>query len=177
MKKHYISGAIVAIALFALAPNAQAYFTTNQIASVINKNAAVFAIQYEFGLEKNDIYMPIAVERGLTSQNDEKKVGYTLRNDEKILESGTAAGLVLSSAPIVDGMYKIAKGTVEKMTLFVVLITPEDAREMDYRLQVDALPYYVDRDEEQLQKLQLNPSELQYYATKEVELNTGNFDN
>jgi hypothetical protein len=35
----------------------------------------------------------------------------------------------------------------------------------------------MDRGEDELQRLQLNPSELQYYVTKEVELNTGNFDN
>lgn len=167
----------MAVALFALAPNTQAYFTTNQIASAINDHAAVFAIQYEFGLEKYDIYMPIGIERNLAWENDEKKVGYTVRNDEEIVSGGTTAGLVLSSAPIVDGMYKIAKGTVEKMTLFVVLTTPADAHEMDYALQVDALPYFVDRGGDELQKLQLNPSELQYYVTKEVELNTGNFDN
>jgi hypothetical protein len=177
MKTHYISGALTAIALFAFAPHADAYFTTNQIASVINEHAAVFAIQYEFGHEKNDIYMPIAVERDLLWENDQKKVGYSLRNDEEVVQGGTTAGLVLSSAPIVDGMYKIAKGTVEKMTLFVVLTTPADAHEMDYALQVDALPYFMDRGEDELQRLQLNPSELQYYVTKEIELNTGNFDN
>jgi hypothetical protein len=152
-----------------------AYFTTNQIASTFNKNTALFAIQYDFGLEKNDIYMPIMAERNLPWENDQKKVGYTLRNDKDVVTSGTTSGLVLSSAPIVDGMYKIAKGTVERMTLFVLLTTPSDAYEMDYALQVDALPYYMDKGEDELMKLQLNPSELTKYVTKEVELNTGNF--
>lgn len=177
MKTYYISSILCAAALVLIAPTStEAYFTTHQAASKITENAGIFAIQYVFGLEKHDIYMPIVAERDLPWENDEKKVGYSLTHDESDTTSlGTTTGLVLSTAPIVDGMYKIEKGTSAKMTLFVVLTTQDDAYETDYALQVDALPYYVDYGDEELSKLQLNPSELVYYTTKRIELNTGNY--
>lgn len=178
MKTGHISTGIFAALLLALLPQVTlGYFTTGQTATKLSNTASLFTIEYAFGLEKNDIYMPIIAERGLAWESEAKKVGYTLReNGEDIMTNGKATGIVLSSAPIVNGMYKLEKGNAHKMTLLVILTTSSTESESDYALQVDKLPFYVDKGDQGLQTLQLNPSELQYYVTKEVELNTGNFD-
>lgn len=178
MKKHYISGAILTIALFSILPiGAHAYFTTDQSAFKLNERTAVYSIKYAFGLEDYDIYMPIFAERDLSWDANDKKVGYSMREDGvEAVAHGAATGLVLSGAPIVDGMYKIAKGAAQEMILFVILTIPEDTLEMDYALQVDKLPYYVDKGGDELHALQLNPTELQYYITPEIELNSENKD-
>ena len=170
------AGFLAAFVLAALPCATQAYFTTGQTAAPLTSNAALYTIEYAFGHEDYDIYMPVIAERGLLHDSDEEKVGYTLReNGDEVRTEGIAAGLVLSTTPIVDGMYKIAKGTAQKMTLLVLLVTDKDALETDYALQVEKLPYYVDRGGDEPDALELNTSELQYYVTKEVELNTGSF--
>lgn len=176
MKTHHISFLALVAALFACAPHAVlGYFTTGQSALKINDQVALYALEYTFGLEDHDIYMPIVSTRGLSHESDAPQVGFTLREDgEEAVTHGTAAGLVLSGAPIVDGMYKIAKDTAQKMTLFVVFATEADTLEADYALQIDRLPYYVDKGDDELQELSLNPSELQYYITPEIELNSAN---
>ena len=174
MSKHYISGSLFALALAAVVPlHAEAYFTTAQSASKISDSAALYTIEYAFGLEDYDIYMPIVAERNLAHESEEKKVGYFFTEDTGELKAeGTSAALVLSAAPIVNGMYKIEKGVAQKMTLLAVLAVDDSVEEEDFALQVQRLPYYVDKGGDELVALQLNPSELQYYKTEEIELNT-----
>jgi len=177
MSLRNISFGLAALVFAALPHASEAYFTTNQAAIKLNQTTALFAIEYSFGLEKSDIYMPVLAVRNLTEENSRSTVGYSVREEsETVTTEGTAAGIVLSKAPIVDGMYKLEKGESHKMTLVVLYTTSSDAHEEDYALQMDWLPYNVDHNSGSLQELQLNPSELQYYVTKEVELNTGNFD-
>lgn len=174
MKITQISIGVFTMLFLALLPQVTlGYFTTGQTATKLSNTASLFTIEYAFGWGKNDIYMPIFAERGLAWESTLKKVGYTLREDAKdIATNGKASAIVLSNAPIVDGMYKLEKGKAQKMTLVVVFTTASTTPETDYALQVDRLPFYVDKGNKQLQTLQLNPSELAYYVTKEVELNT-----
>ena len=58
------------------------------------------------------------------------------------------------------------------MMLIVILTADQSVTEEDFALQVQHLPYYVEKENESMQRLQLNPSELQYYVTEEIELNT-----
>ncbi len=159
--------------LSASASQTEAYFTTNQTATKINETTALFSIEYAFGLEKRDIYMPVYAERGLLHASTAQKVGYSLHKDgKKITLQGTTIGMAVSKAPIVNGMYKLEKGKAQKMTLYVILTTSSTTPEMDYTLQVDKLPFYVDIGKKDLQTQGLNPSELQYYITKQVGLNS-----
>jgi hypothetical protein len=159
------------IALFVcIAPSySSAYFTTGQTDTKIGDSAAIFTIEYAFGLPEQDIYMPVIAERNLAWESSEHKLGYSIRDNEndEVTQHGKTVGIVLSSAPIVDGMYKISKDTAQKMTLVVVLSTT-DTEKGSYKLQVDQLPYYVDIGEKELQVRQLNPSELTYYVTSPV---------
>jgi len=172
-----ISVGLMAFSLLALTPFvSMAYFTTSQAATAINSTVAMYTISYAFGREDEDIYMPIMTQRTATLAEDSQKVGYSFtENGNQIRENGTAVALVLSSAPVVNGMYKIEKGTVKSMVLFALLVTEPNQHEADYALQVTHLPFYIDRGDGHLEAHHLNVTELQYYVTKEVELNSGNF--
>lgn len=178
MKQTYISLTVAVWVLLAVGvPNtSHAYFTTKQTAHAFTPTTAVFAIEYAFGLNDYDIYMPVLAERA--EDGDSNKINYTLiENDDVVKTKGTTLGMAVAKLPIVDGMYKIEKGTAQKMTLYVVLTTPSDTLEDDYALQVTHLPYFVDKGGKEKVMEYLNPSELQYYLTKEIELNTGVFAN
>ncbi len=177
MSIQYISGGLLALFLLMCIPNsAEAYFTTAQSGVKLSGSAALYTISYAFGLEDHDIYMPVLAVRNLSEENSRNKVGYTIREEsETVTTDGTATGIVLSDAPIENGMYRLQKGASHTMTLLVVYTTPADTFEEDYALQVDWLPYAVEKDGSERLALQLNPSELQYYITQEVELNTGNY--
>ena len=162
--------------LFALCVpiNVSAYFTTNQAAYKIDDTHAVFVLEYKFGHKDNDMYLPMLTERDLLFKNKKRdRVGYTLRTRTgEVTHEGATQGLVLSSAPIVDGMYKLEKGKVHKLWLVVALTTEKDLTASKYALQVEKLPFLMGKDALRLQKLQLNPSELQYYVTPNVKLGT-----
>jgi hypothetical protein len=173
MKTIYISSLALLMLSMSTPCVTEAYFTTNQTATKINDMTALYSIEYAFGLEKRDIYMPVYAERGLLHASSAQKVGYSLREDGKeVTLQGTTIGMAVSKAPIVNGMYKLEKGKAQKMTLYVILTTSSTTLEMDYALQVDKLPFYVDIGKKDLQTQGLNPSELQYYVTKQVELNS-----
>jgi hypothetical protein len=173
MRMSNISAGVWGVFILALFPfAAEAYFTTGQTATKLSPNVALFTIEYAFGLKDHDMYMPIIAERNLLRESSEKKVGYVFTDNGKNKEEGTSVALVLSSAPIEKGMYKIAKGAAQKMTLLAFLSVDERVTEEDFALHVQKLPYYVDKGGKALEALQLNPSELQYYLTNEIELNT-----
>ena len=149
-----------------------AYFTTGQTAVKIDDHDALFLIEYKFGHTNYDMYLPAVTERGLTSVSNEEKVGYTLVDSHKVVQTnGTTNGFVLSNVPIVNGMYKLEKGKAYKLWLAVLLTTDTVTPKMDYALQVTKLPFFMGNNPKKLQTLHLNPSELQYYVTKGVELN------
>ncbi len=164
-------------ALLILLPiSASAYYTTAQTATKLTNQAAIYTITYTFGIRDFDIYMPILASR--TSREEAVKddsVAYTIREDGKdVTENGHTASFVFSNAPMVDGMYKIDANTSETMTLLVVLTTESDTPEMDYALHVEKLPFLVDleNDKNNMQVRGLLPSELNYYTTEEIELNS-----
>lgn len=153
--------------------NAHAYFTTGQTQTRLDDNSVLFTIEYAFGYTDKDTYMPVTAVRNLPWKSNEKKIGYKLVDHTGSTTAiGSAKGIVLSNLPIVDLMYKLERGKAHKMTLVVVLVVPQDTARNRYKLQVDKLPFYVGTDVSKLATYQLNPSELQYYVTKPVELNS-----
>lgn len=171
---HIFRGIIIIVVAFVLPQGTQAYFTTAQSALKINDTHALFIIEYAFGLKKDDLRMPGVTERGLTWGSKEEKVGYTLRGKDGVITTeGKATAAIISKAPAADGLYTLEKGKAQKMWLAVLFETDKDAKVRDYVLQVDSLPFYVDTGNKDLDVRQLNPSELQYYVTPSVTLNTG----
>lgn len=165
--------AVAVVAIVACVPaTTHAYYTTGQTAVKLDDHNALFIIEYTFSNLTNDLYMPTVSKRASASVSIDEKVAYTLTNKDKSVQTeGTALGAVLSGAPIVNGMYKIDKGTAHKLWLAVVVTTPDSSKETNYALQVTQLPYYLDEGKNGLLPLHLNPSELQYYVTKGITLN------
>ena len=171
MKKLYTSLGVTVFALCISPSLSEAYFTTNQSVQRINAENAVLTVSYKFGHDDKDMYLPTTAVRAGSVTADGTSLTYGLyENGDDLKGNGVSQAVIISKAPVVDGMYKIAKGTVQTFTVLVLLSTNESELEADYALHVDALPFKIETD---VQKL--NPSELQYYATKEVELNTGNY--
>ncbi len=171
MKKTHMFLGLAAF-LMLLSPSAsEAYFTTGQTATMLNAQNAVFTISYKFGHDDKDMYLPATAIRTNSPLADGTTLTYGFyENGDYSKENGVAQAVILSKAPIVNGMYKIAKGTVETFTLLALLSTETTELEADYALHVDVLPFMIEKENQHL-----NPSELQYYTTKEVELNTGNY--
>ncbi len=137
-----------------------AYFTTNQEAIPVG-GGALFTIEYAFGVGKHTLHMPIFTERGTERKNS--TLSYEILDGEGNPGGGKAVGIVLSSAPVSGLEYVVSRGIKRHFTLLVAY-APEKPGE--YRLQVTQLPFSFDGT----QQLQLNPSELTYYATKLIPL-------
>lgn len=142
-----------------------AYFTTNQKAVALKNHTGLFLIEYSFGMKKYEVHMPILTEN--TTTTSDTRVSYQII-DEKgaVVTTGTSTGMVLSNTPLSskEPQYVTPKGESKKFTL-AVFFTPEPASaNKKYRLQVTHLPFNFSGT----QQLQLNPSELKYYTTKEI---------
>lgn len=150
--------------------NIQAYYTTAQEAQLLREDTALYSITYRFGLKDEPIWLPVFAERDLAFNSDAMKAGYQFIVDEETtLADGLSAGFVTSDATMQDGLYYVPAGEVRFFTLHVLLQVPSDYPETDdVALNVSELPFYVGEDR---RYERLNPPELQYYTTPEVDLN------
>ena len=149
------------------------YKTSAQYAWQINATTTLYAIDYWFGHSNYDLYLPTRGVRDQVWNTNNGRLGFSVMEDGKTLsDAGSALAVVGSNAEITDDeMYKVPKGTKQQFRLFVILTTENDAAEADYAILVTDLPFY--RYEER-EYMKLNPSELQYYLTPEVEFNSDN---
>lgn len=158
--------------LFILPFTASAYTSTGARVQKINETTAIFFIDYAFGHEDHDLYLPILAERDQAHGTEAKTIGFEiLAESEERTAVGSVQALALSKAPIEDGMYKAPKGYKTPFTLAVILTTSDDTIETDYAVRATDLPFYMGEKQEYQH---LNVSELQYYMTPEVELNESN---
>lgn len=163
------------VALLAVPQLSFAYFTTAQDAVQINNNTLLYTVTYKFGLPTSDLRMPIGAVRGLQFGDASPYVGYVLlRDGEMEVASGTTSGLVLSSAKVVDNEYFVPKGEVATFTLVTLVKVSDDfvtadVKDYDLSLLVTSLPFTIIKGEAKV-SAQLNPSELQYYVTPELDL-------
>lgn len=168
----YVGTTVALLTVFAMivfpAPTS-AYVTTDQNVVRLSDTAALFTITYQFGHKDLNFYMPIVPVRDLAHDSHSKNLGFEILEDgDNATTEGTATGIVLSGAPIVDGMYRTPADRFTQFMLVVLFTVPDEAEENDYALHVQELPFYMGDDRE-YQKL--NPSELQYYVTPTVSLN------
>ena len=153
------------VALFFVAVPTHAYFTTGQNAEALT-GGALFTIDYSFGMEKHDVYLPFTAHNQSVALNT-NAVSYAILDEDGAVVKGKVSAIVLSNATLgTDHMYKVAKGSAKKFTLVVVFIPEAPNAEKTYRLQVTNLPFNFDGT----QQLQLNPSELKYYTTKSIKI-------
>lgn len=170
--KPYISLFALALGLFLATPDTSlAYFTTAQSATMITPTTGLYTITYNFGLAKNDVYLPIATTRNLRHGESDTTLGYTIQTDDnQIVTGGDSAAIVLSNAKLVDGMYRVPAGTNATfvLTAFYKLdaATPDDR----FKIQVEQLPFVAALESSNDQR-SLNPSELKKYVTPSLALN------
>ncbi|MEX0918240.1 MAG: hypothetical protein WDZ93_03720 [Candidatus Paceibacterota bacterium] len=172
MTRSILFFALIIIVGVLVSETASAYTTTEQRVQKINETTAIFFIDFAFGHENYDLYIPILTKRGQEHGTKAKTLGFEILEDrEEPTDRGNVQALVLGKTKIENGMYKVPKGYKAPFTLAVVYTTDKALIEGDYVVQVTDLPFYRGDD---MEYMHLNPSELQYYVTPEIELNSDN---
>lgn len=155
---------VVFLFLGAIPASADAYFTTAQNAFTVDNQTGVFTIDFAFGHKNYDVYIPVhAVRSGTPSLSE---LSYTIQRGNNETVKGSSVGIVLSGAHVKNGMYVIPKGTSATFRLLVIFTKDSVDTGNAYTLTVTHLPFSFNGT----QQLKLNPSELQYYATKPLVL-------
>ena len=148
-----------------------AYFTTDQTATRLTENTAIYTVTYKFGLEGRDLYMPIGAQRGTNGTSPYLEYKF-LNDDDSLFETGTSAGFVFTTdkdVEIVENQYYIPAGESAVFTLVTLLTIPQDEirDNLAISLNVTNLPFTMTINGAE-NKNQLSPSELQHYRTKEL---------
>lgn len=152
-----------------------AYFTTDQKAVQINEDTLLYTVTYRFGLKNSELRMPVGAVRGVRFGDTSPYLGYTLLKDsETPVTKGNTYSIVLSDAKIVDNEYYLPAGKTGSFTLVTLVKLASDlilAKDDDYNLslRVTSLPFTIIRDGKDI-KARLNPTELKYYTTPELNL-------
>jgi len=168
-----ISKIIVTIAFLLLVGPADTlgYYTSEQSAQRITNQTALYTIDFYFGFQDEDVYIPVMTQRTEVNDPADKSVGYTFTTSENgDTTTGTSQALVLSDAEIIDGMYRIPAGHRGYFTLVAALTLDENDAKAKYGLQVTNLPFIKDRDGV-TKEYGLGTAGLFAYQTKEVGLN------
>ncbi|MBP6881017.1 MAG: hypothetical protein KBC35_00100 [Candidatus Pacebacteria bacterium] len=173
MNIHKMKLASLLFALAFLIPQAsQAYFTTAQSATKISDDTVLFTVTYKFGFLNRELYMPIVTKQGLQADSSEFSVGYDLMSeDDEILNIASSAAVVLANdedIQIKNGRYYLPQGKSAEFT-FVALVSAPTSDTADASLLITHLPFTTIKEGKSLEQ-HLNPSELQYYRTPEVEI-------
>ena len=165
----------VAVLVGVLPGSASAYFTTSQNAVALSQNVFLYTVSYDFGLKKYDLEMPMLALPQSALTDDSFAVGYkTVDSEDEIAKVGKSMGIVLSDAKLINGVYMVPKGTAASFTL-VMLVQATDAElanysaEQNLAMQVTSLPFVMKGDGITI-KASLNPSELKYYKTPELDI-------
>lgn len=162
---------LFSLILIALPTTSQAYFSTGQTADAVTNNTALYSVTFYFGFADKDVYIPITTQRTTTNDITNRSVGYTFETREQgDPEAGVSAGIVISDADIVNGMYVVPAGHTKSFTLYTILTLDTNTPAEKYRMQVTNLPYTLVSDTKS-QELGLGPTGLFAYRTKQVGLN------
>lgn len=160
--------------LFLLPITSSAYFTTAQNATRLTADTVLYAVTYEFGFAERELYMPIMAVRGLEAPTTSPFAGYQIMDsDETVSDIGVTSSLVLSKdedVQIKDNQYYLPEGKSAKFTLITLLTIPPEQKteDLDLSLLVTNLPFTMIKDDTVI-PAHLNPSELQYYRTPEID--------
>lgn len=168
MKNLIIFGTLTIFGIFLLTPQTTlAYLSSSQKVSNISSTTALYAIEFSFGHDKHDTYIPVLAVRDQVWGEAKKTLGFEVLTDDARSASSSAFGIVLGGKNVTkDMMYFVPKGEVDTFTFYVLLNNTTDETD-DYAVRVTDLPFYWD---DARTHLKLNPSELQYYTTPEAEI-------
>ncbi|MCA9354227.1 MAG: hypothetical protein KC877_01775 [Candidatus Kaiserbacteria bacterium] len=169
-----LAGWLFVFSIFLIPQASEAYFTTDQTATRLTANNILFTVTYSFGFAERDVLMPIFATRAESSDSD-TLMGYEIQDDKATTALGTSAGLVLTKHPAVaieDGKYyRVPAGEAASFTLVTLMSVTDEELDSnpDLSLLVTHLPFTM-IDEGVEIPAKLNPSELQYYHTPEIDL-------
>ena len=190
LMKSYLVGMLSVLAIFVVPSVSQAYSTTAQSAIDLGNNKALFTITYKFGFLNREAYLPILASRNKNFEASGPNAGYAVlfngKTEAKAASStmqtndvnlklnysilpGKAKAIVLSDAQIKDGRYFLPKGKSGTFTLVAIVDMSTIANKDDMSLLMTSLPFTM-IDNGKRMEAQLNPSELQYYKTPELDL-------
>lgn len=168
----------------------QAYLTTSQSAVTVGKDTVLFTVTYKFGFLNREVYMPILADRNKQFDDKGTDAGYSVlfngvneaRASTSVLTSdiatanlnytilpGKSKAIVLSNAEIKDGRYYLPKGKSGTFTLIALVDLSKTTLKDDVSLLMTSLPFTM-VDKGKKIEARLNPSELQYYKTPEIDL-------
>lgn len=167
--KSYIFSFVLLASIFIGVKDVNAYFTTDQNVYRINDQTALFHIEYLFGNQESDLYLPVRATRDQAWNTENNHIGFEILKDGYKTNEGKAVGVV--AAPIkytADEYYMTPAGIALRMNLFVILTVEPSTTTSRYQLQVTDLPFYSGKDKEYLK---LNKSELEHYKTPSLNLN------
>jgi hypothetical protein len=159
---------------FLLPLASEAYFTTAQSATRLTDDTMLYTVTYRFGFLNRELYMPIMAKRADGEAVKQYQAEYAiLDEDDRAVTTGSSNAIVLTGdedVTIKDGQYYLKAGKAAEFTLVALLTLPKTAQQdADLSLLVTHLPFTTVMAGTPLHA-QLNPSELQYYRTPEIEL-------
>lgn len=166
MKNNKLFACLALLAFVCIPSVSEAYFTTEQSVTTINEQTAIYAITYKFGFENREVYMPIFAQRGIQAGEDRILAGYDLLSNGEKTEAGFANGIILTkdaNVQVKDGRYYLPAGQAASFTLYVIA-----APTVGHSLLMTNLPFEMIKGGAHIPAY-LNPSELQYYQTPEIE--------
>lgn len=188
--KLYITVTAFLFVAFLTPSVSQAYLTTAQSAVDLGNNTVLFTVTYKFGFLNREVYMPIAAKRNkeftdkgtdagysilFNGQNEAQATTSKLNNDDVSVSlnysilPGKARAIVLSNAEIKEGRYYLPKGKSGTFTLVALVDMSKSENKDDISLLMTSLPFTMIDDKKRIEA-KLNPSELQYYITPEINL-------
>jgi hypothetical protein len=168
----------------------EAYFTSSQTATDLGNGNALFTVTYRFGFLNRDVYMPVLASRNKAHTDKGDNLGYSILVDGKTeaqtktekatttqanitlnysVLPGKAKAMVLADAQIKDGRYFLPKGKAADFTLVALVEMSKTGIRNDLSLLITSLPFLMIDNGKSIDA-RLNPSELQYYVTPEVDL-------
>ena len=188
--KTYIALVGLLLGTFLVPSVSQAYLTTSQSAVTVGKDTVLFTVTYKFGFLNREVYMPILADRNKQFDDKGTDAGYSVlfngeneaRASTSVLTSdiatanlnytilpGKSKAIVLSNAEIKDGRYYLPKGKSGTFTLIALVDLSKTTLKDDVSLLMTSLPFTM-VDKGKKIEARLNPSELQYYKTPEIDL-------
>ena len=188
--KSFIFGATLLFLSCVTPHGTQAYLTTAQSAVDVGNGTALLTVTYKFGFLNREVYMPIVAKRNKEFEDKGTDAGYSILFNgsnqatatTSILTSTTSSAtlnytvlpgkskaLVLSEAEIRDGRYYVPKGKSGTFTLIALVDLSKTTSKNDVSLLMTSLPFTM-VDKGINIEARLNPSELQYYKTPEVDI-------
>lgn len=111
----------------------------------VTDNAAIFAIKFDFIAGKEAYRIPIGAQRGLPLGSDSNFIGYDVKSgSDSASQDVITSGLVLSTAPIADGLYyEIAPGERASFTFVSVATVPEAIATAEYQASLTHIPHFI----------------------------------